>query len=193
MTCWPTRFESHVCPMPSAPVTIGMATIPATSAVSNRVSFSGIAVSSTARSRNGETIPSPAETRIRPSSASSGLRYGRNSRTTRRTGRGPVAPSGRPGSFGGRPPKALGNRRACRGRLEGEVEDLADRHDRVERHLLTYILGQIVQIWAVALRQDHVGEPGGMRREHLLLEPADRQHSPLERDLAGHADRVLDR
>src|SRR3954453_16686398 len=194
MTCWPTRFDSQVWPMPNAPVTIGMATIPATSAVSSFVSFSGIAVSRTARSRNGEMIPRPAETRIRPSSASSCRRYGRNSRTTRPTGRG-ASGSGRCNSRGsGSDAPNLRNRRgACRGWLEGEVEDLADRHDRVERHLLTYILGQIVQIWAVALRQDHVGEPGGMRREHLLLEPADRQHSPLERDLAGHADRVLDR
>ena len=35
--------------------------------------------------------------------------------------------------------------------------------------------------------------PGGVRGEHLLLEPADRQHAALQRDLAGHADRVLHR
>ena len=46
---------------------------------------------------------------------------------------------------------------------------------------------------AVALGDDHVGQPGGVRREHLLLQPADRQHAALERDLAGHADRVLHR
>ena len=33
--------------------------------------------------------------------------------------------------------------------------------------------------------------PGRVRGEHLLLEPADRQHAALQRDLAGHADGVL--
>ena len=37
-----------------------------------------------------------------------------------------------------------------------------------------------------------VGEAGRVRGEHLLLEAADRQHPALQRDLAGHADRVLD-
>ena len=32
-----------------------------------------------------------------------------------------------------------------------------------------------------------------MGREHLLFQAADRQHAALERDLAGHADRVLHR
>src|SRR4051794_12670448 len=179
--------------MPSAPVMIGMATIPATSAVSSLVSFSGMAVSSTARSRNGKMIPAPAETRIRPSSASSWLRYGAKSRTTRPTGRG-ASGSGRCNSRGsGSDAPNLRNRGACRSGLEREVEDLADCHDRVERHLLTYIFGQIVQVRAVPLRQDHVGQAGGVRGEHLLLEPADRQHSSLQRDLTGHADRVLDR
>ena len=46
---------------------------------------------------------------------------------------------------------------------------------------------------AVALGQDHVGQARRVRGQHLLLEPADRQHAALQRDLAGHADRVLDR
>ena len=54
-------------------------------------------------------------------------------------------------------------------------------------------LGHVVEVAAVALGQDHVGQPGRVRGEHLLLEPADRQHAALQRDLAGHADRVLDR
>ena len=36
--------------------------------------------------------------------------------------------------------------------------------------------------------QDHLGEPGPLGREHLLLHAADRQHPALQRDLAGHAD-----
>src|SRR3954451_2558056 len=192
MTCWPTRFDSQVWATPSPPVTIGMATIPATSAVSRPTSFSGIALSSTSRSRNGETIHSPAETRISPSSASSGLWQGVKSRTTRPTGRG-ASGSGRWSSRGsGSAPPNLRNRSARGSRLECEVENLADGHDRVELHLLTYILGQIVQVGAVPLGQDHVRQPGRVRGEHLLLEPADRQHPSLQGDLAGHADGVLD-
>ena len=54
MTLWPTWFESSVCQTPMTPVTIGIATIPATSTVSSRMFSSGIATSSTSRSRNGE-------------------------------------------------------------------------------------------------------------------------------------------
>src|SRR5438874_2743752 len=146
MTRWPTLFDSHVCPIPSAPVTIGMATMPPTSSVSRRVSFCGIAVSRTPRSRNGEIMPSPAETKISASRPASGRRYGLKRLATR-----------------------LGKRCRRGGRLEGEVQDLADRHHRVEGHLLPYILGHVVQIGAVSLRQDHVGQSGGVRRQHLLL------------------------
>ena len=61
MTRWPTRFDSHVWATPSAPVAIEMATMPATSQVSSVVSRSGIASSSTSRSRNGEIMLSPAD------------------------------------------------------------------------------------------------------------------------------------
>src|SRR4051812_23522384 len=169
MTCWPTRFESQVWPMPSAPVTIGMATIPATSSVRSCTSFSGIAVSSTPRSRKGGMMPSPAETKISPSRAESCARYGPNSLATR-LGKCP---------------------RGCR--LECELQHLADRHHRVEVHLLTNILRQIVEIGAVPFGQDHIGQAGGVCGEDLLLEAADRQHSSLQGDLTGHADRVLDR
>src|SRR5438876_8481555 len=77
--------------------------------------------------------------------------------------------------------------------LQRPVQYLLDGHHRVEGHLATYLLGNLVQVAAVALRQDHVGQTGGMRRQRLLLEAADRQHAALQRDLAGHADRVLDR
>ena len=71
MTRWPTVFESSVCATPSAPVAIAIAIIPATSTARSWVSFWGIASSSTARSRNGETIPSAAEIRIRTSTDAS--------------------------------------------------------------------------------------------------------------------------
>ena len=77
------------------------------------------------------------------------------------------------------------------GGLQRLLEHLADGHDRVERHRLADVVGDVVEVAAVALGQDHVGQPRGVRGEHLLLEPADRQHAALQRDLAGHADRVL--
>ena len=58
----------------------------------------------------------------------------------------------------------------------------------VERHLLPHGLGDVLEVGPVALRQDDRGEPGPLRREHLLLDAADRQHPTLERDLAGHPD-----
>src|SRR5205823_3350990 len=79
------------------------------------------------------------------------------------------------------------------GRLERQLEHLADRHDRMEGHLLADVLGYVLEVPAVAFGQDHVGQPGCVRRQHLLLEPADRQHAALEGDLAGHPHRVLDR
>src|SRR4030088_468995 len=87
----------------------------------------------------------------------------------------------------------LGDLRDLRRRLEREVEYFVDAHHRVEAHLLAYLLGDVVEVAAVALRQDHVGQTRGVRRERLLLEPADRQHAALQGDLAGHPDRVLDR
>ena len=69
MTRWPTRFESQVCATPMTPVATAMPIMPPTSQSSSVRSFSGIAWSSTSRSRNGETIPSPAETTISPSTA----------------------------------------------------------------------------------------------------------------------------
>ena len=60
----------------------------------------------------------------------------------------------------------------------------------MERELVADLRRDVVEVGAVALREDHVGEPGRVRREHLLLEPADREHAALERHLAGHPDRV---
>src|SRR5438034_6824771 len=144
--------------MPRAPVTIATAIIPPTNMVSSAVSFSGIAVSRTSRSRNGGTIPSPAETRISPSSPASGRRYGRNSRATRRTGCRTARASSSSGKRG----------RRCR--LEREVEDLTDGHDRMKLHLRADLLRYIIQVGAIALGKDHVRQAGRVRGEHLLLQ-----------------------
>ena len=57
MTCWPTRVEIQVCTTPNAEVTAATATMPMTSQTSRRTSRSGSALSMTARSRNGEAMP----------------------------------------------------------------------------------------------------------------------------------------
>src|SRR3954464_8728950 len=137
--------------MPRAPEKIGIATIPATSSVSSCVSLFGIALSSTSRNRNGETIPTPDETRISASSASSWRRYGLNSRTTRPTGGAPVPALGRPGSSDKsrlNVPLAKRRRRGCG--LERQVQNLSDGHHRVEVHLLPDVLGEAVQVGTVA-------------------------------------------
>src|ERR1700722_9924158 len=46
--------------------------------------------------------------------------------------------------------------------LQRAVEDLLDGHHRMEGHLLTDLLGDVVEIASVALRQDHVGQAGCM-------------------------------
>src|SRR3954469_16867150 len=105
----------------------------------------------------------------------------------------PPAPPGGGRWRAGRGGACLGGERRGARRLEGDLEHLPDRHDGVEGHLLAHVGGDVVEVPAVALGQDHVGEPGRVGGEHLLLQPADRQHAALQRDLAGHADRVPDR
>ena len=58
---------------------------------------------------------------------------------------------------------------------------------------LADVRGDVVEVAAVALGQDHGRQARGVRGQDLLLEAADREHAALQRDLAGHADRVLDR
>ncbi len=74
MTLWPTWFERSVCQTPMTPVITGIATIPATRAVSSLVFSSGIATSSTSRRRNGETTPIAAENTMSAHTAASRAR-----------------------------------------------------------------------------------------------------------------------
>ena len=72
MTSWPMRLESHVCPTPMTPVTIGIATIPATSRSSFVVSIvRGFlnTPSSSSRSRKAGIVEIAAVTAISPSSS----------------------------------------------------------------------------------------------------------------------------
>src|SRR6185437_7071717 len=53
--------------------------------------------------------------------------------------------------------------------LQREIENLVHGHDRVEAHLLADLGGDVVEVAAVALGQHHVGEPGRVGGQHLLL------------------------
>ncbi len=67
MTLWPMRFESQVCQTPMMPVTIGMATMPATSRSRRVVSILSLCAntpSSRSRSRNGGIMERPAVSAI---------------------------------------------------------------------------------------------------------------------------------
>ena len=116
----------------------------------------------------------------------------------RATHRRSRAPSGaRGGRPRGPPPRERGVRQAAMACPVGagssaSSEHLAERHHRMERQLLPHIRGNVVQVGAVSLRQDHVTETRCVRGEHLLLQPADRQHATLQRHLTGHPDRVPD-
>src|SRR6266516_2479946 len=59
-------------------------------------------------------------------------------------------------------------------RLERELEHLVQAHDRMEAHLLAHVLRDVVQVGAVALREDDVRETGGVGGQRLLLQAADR-------------------
>jgi len=65
-------------------------------------------------------------------------------------------------------------RTRLRPRLEGEIEYFTERHHRVEAHGLAHVLWDVVEVGAVPLGNDHVGEPRRVRGEHLLLEAPDR-------------------
>src|SRR5580765_1766737 len=61
--------------------------------------------------------------------------------------------------------------------------------DAVEEHeleLVARFLRHVLEVLLVAPRQHHRLDAGAQRGESLLLDPADRQHQPAQRDLAGH-------
>ncbi len=76
MTRWPTTLDSQVWATVSTPLATATAIMPPTSQASRALSFWGRAVSRMSRSRNGETIPRPAEMTISPSTAARRPRYG---------------------------------------------------------------------------------------------------------------------
>ena len=74
MTLWPTWFDSSVCQTPMTPVTIGDRDHPRHERGEKLHVPSGIATSSTSRSRNGEMTPMAAEKTISAHTAPSRAR-----------------------------------------------------------------------------------------------------------------------
>ncbi len=85
MTRCPTVVEISVCSTLSTLVTTAAAIIPSASSVSSPVRRSGIAVSSTARNRNGVTTDTTADAATSSPTTASRPAYGRNSPRIRRT------------------------------------------------------------------------------------------------------------
>jgi hypothetical protein len=91
------------------PLTIGIATMPATSAVSRPTFSSGIATSSTSRRRNGEMTPTAAEKTMSAQTAPRRSLYGPKSRMIRRKFARRTA--GSAGRSGGSSPEANASKR----------------------------------------------------------------------------------
>jgi len=54
--------------------------------------------------------------------------------------------------------------------------------------VVAQVLGDVLDVARVERRRDDGGDLVALRRQRLLLEPADRQHLSGQRDLAGHRD-----
>ena len=65
--------------------------------------------------------------------------------------------------------------------------------DQVKLERRTDVVGKVLQVAFVIAGQDDLLDPGPTRAEHLLLDSADREHAPGERDLTRHRDVVADR
>ncbi len=77
----------------------------------------------------------------------------------------------------------LGSRTALRGgdhvRAQGDLQHVADVVGDVEGHLLANLLGDVLQVALVPLRNDDLLQAGPVSREDLLLDPTDRQDLAL--------------
>src|SRR3954467_4256916 len=79
------------------------------------------------------------------------------------------------------------------GLLERDVEHFGDVGHEVELQIAPQVLGDLVDVGLVELRGDDGPDTEALRRECLLLQPADRQDLAREGDLAGHRDVVAHR
>src|SRR5690606_11274425 len=62
-----------------------------------------------------------------------------------------------------------------------------------EVQLLLHFIRYLIQVRLVPSGQDDRLDPGLRGRDQLLLDPADREHVPAQRDLSGHRDLAPDR
>src|SRR6266536_2702265 len=72
------------------------------------------------------------------------------------------------------------------GYLQRGLQRLLDPVDEHELEPLALVLGDLGDLAVVAVRDDHPLDPGALGGERLLLQAADRQHLPGQRELAGH-------
>src|SRR6266851_5211199 len=77
--------------------------------------------------------------------------------------------------------------------LERDVEYLVHVIHERERDVFAHPGGNLLQVAPVVVRRHDLGQPGPMRRQHLLLQPADRHDPAAQRDLTGHAQGMVDR
>src|SRR5215218_783387 len=70
--------------------------------------------------------------------------------------------------------------------VERGREDLGDLADPDELHAVAQVRGEVLEIRLVAARGEHALDPGALGRQRLLLQAADRQHQPGQRQLARH-------
>src|SRR5690606_29693216 len=76
----------------------------------------------------------------------------------------------------------------CQATYQGHVECLVDVVDLMEMHRLGQVRGDVLHVGSVLERVDDVLDACTLGAQHLLLETADRQHPPTQRDLAGGGD-----
>src|SRR4029453_8806649 len=74
--------------------------------------------------------------------------------------------------------------------VHGVVKDLAELGYVLVLQVLALVLGDLLDLALVALRDDHALDPLALRRARLLLDAADGTHLAGQRDLARHRDVV---
>src|ERR687894_1346049 len=74
----------------------------------------------------------------------------------------------------------------CEHTLQRSLEYFVYRVHPPELEALPQHVGEVLEVGLVAPRRDHALDPEALRGQRLLLQPADREHLPGERDLARH-------
>src|SRR3989442_4591594 len=73
--------------------------------------------------------------------------------------------------------------------VQRQSDRLPHRVHQMDRHHLAYIVRHVLlQVLLVPLRQDQGADPSPVSRDHLLLDPPDREHASGPANLAGHGE-----